>query len=167
MQYYFYWILRTTVSCFSDNSTFISLISEIQHCQIIVTQGKYLMCGAFYFCSLEHSMYQISKSCFLAWVVYIRLISEAWCLVFFSISYFLKMKGQLARCNNPNLEDQVIFGQGFLPLVLDKSISNCQAAMLVLVHPAYFIFPLPTISGERCPIRHLARRPMGVWMEGV
>jgi hypothetical protein len=30
----------------------------------------------------------------------------------------------------PNLEVQVIFGQGFLPLALDQSISNCQAAVL-------------------------------------
>jgi hypothetical protein len=28
----------------------------------------------------------------------------------------------------------VIFGQGFLPLALDKSISNYRAAMLVLVY---------------------------------
>jgi hypothetical protein len=42
----------------------------------------------FYFCSLEHSMYQISKLCFLAWVVYLRLISEAWCLVFQHFLFF-------------------------------------------------------------------------------
>ena len=48
----------------------------------------------------------------------------------------------------------MIFGQGFLPLALDKSISNCRAAVLVLVHPGYFISPVPTISGERSPIRH-------------
>jgi len=35
-----------------------------------------------YFCSLGHSMFRISKSCFLAWVVYLCLIFEAWCLVF-------------------------------------------------------------------------------------
>ena len=29
--------------------------------------------------------------------------------------------------------------------------------MLVLVHPVYFISPVPTISGERSPIRHLGR----------
>jgi hypothetical protein len=38
---------------------------------------------------------------------------------------------ELAHCiNPPNLEDQVIFGQGFLPLALDKLISNCWAAVL-------------------------------------
>jgi len=63
--------------------------------------------------------------------------------------------------STPNLEDQAIFGQGFLPLALDKSVSNCPAAVLVLVHPGYFISPVPTISGERSPIRHLGRRPMG------
>ena len=42
----------------------------------------------------------------------------------------------------------MIFGQGCLPLALDKSISNCRAAVLVLVHPGYFI----------------ARK---TWMEGV
>ena len=51
----------------------------------------------------------------------------------------------------------MIFGQGFLPLALDKSISNCRAAVLVLVHPRYFISPVPTISGERSAIRHLGR----------
>ena len=51
----------------------------------------------------------------------------------------------------------MIFGQGFLPLSLQKSISNCWAAVLVLVHPGYFISPVPTISGERSPIRHLGR----------
>jgi len=55
----------------------------------------------------------------------------------------------------------VIFGQGFLPLALDKSISNCLAAVLVSVHTDYFISPVPTISGERSPVRHLGRRPMG------
>jgi hypothetical protein len=50
--------------------------------------------------------------------------------------------------STPNLEDQVIFDQGFLPLALDKSISNCKAAVLVLVRPWYFISPAPAISGE-------------------
>jgi len=36
----------------------------------------------------------------------------------------------------PNLEDQVIFDQGFLPLALDTPVSNCKAAVLVLVPPA-------------------------------
>ena len=36
----------------------------------------------------------------------------------------------------------MIFGQGFLPLALDKSISNCRAAGLVLVQPGYFISPV-------------------------
>ena len=68
----------------------------------------------------------------------------------------------------------MIFGQGFLPLALDKSISNSRAAVLLLVHSGYFISPVPTISAERSPIRHLGRRPMGrlatshsAWMEGV
>ena len=42
----------------------------------------------------------------------------------------------------------MIFGQGFLPLALDNLISNCQAAVIGLVHPGYFISPVPTISGE-------------------
>ena len=55
----------------------------------------------------------------------------------------------------------MIFGQGFLPLALDNSISNCRAAVLVLVHPGYSISPVPTISGERSPIRHLGEAPDG------
>ena len=57
----------------------------------------------------------------------------------------------------------MIFGQGFLPLALDISISNCRAPVLILVHTGYFIFPVPTISGERSPLRHLGRRPIGNW----
>jgi len=70
------------------------------------------------------------------------------------------MSEELARCINPNLEGQVIFGLGFLPLALDNSISNYRAAVLVLVHPGYFISPVPTISDERSPIRQLGRSPM-------
>jgi hypothetical protein len=33
--------------------------------------------------------------------------------------------------------------------------------VIVLVHSEYFISPVPTISGERSPIRQLGRRPMG------
>ena len=33
--------------------------------------------------------------------------------------------------------------------------------MLVLVHPGYFISPVPTISGEPSLISHLGRRSMG------
>ena len=97
----------------------------------------------------------------LCFSIDLLLISEAWCLVSFSIYCFLVMSEELARSiNPPNLEDQVIFGQGFLPLALDKSIPNCRAAMLVLVHPCNFNSPVPTISGEHSTIRHLGRRPM-------
>ena len=54
----------------------------------------------------------------------------------------------------------MIFGKGFLPLALDTPVSNCKAAVLVLVHPDYFISPVPAISGEHSPIRHPGRRPM-------
>jgi hypothetical protein len=39
----------------------------------------------------------------------------------------------------------------FLPLALDTPISNCKAAVLVLVRPGYFISPVPAISGEHPP----------------
>ena len=55
------------------------------------------------------------------------------------------------------------FDQGFLPLALDTPVSNCRAAVLVLVRPEYFISPVPAISGEHPPIRHRGRRPMGDW----
>jgi hypothetical protein len=45
----------------------------------------------------------------------------------------------------------MIFDQGFLPLAIDKPISNCKAAVLVLVRPEYFISSVPAISGEHCP----------------
>ena len=37
----------------------------------------------------------------------------------------------------------MIFSQGFLPLALDKSTSNCREAVLVLVHLGYIISPVP------------------------
>jgi hypothetical protein len=36
-----------------------------------------------------------------------------------------------------------------------------KAVLLVLVHPGYFISPVPTISGEPSPVRHLGRCWMG------
>jgi hypothetical protein len=42
---------------------------------------------------------------------------------FFRISCFFNDEGGAA--STPNLEGQLIFGQGFLPLALDKSTSNC------------------------------------------
>jgi hypothetical protein len=55
----------------------------------------------------------------------------------------------------------VIFDEGCLSLTLDRPVSNCRAAVLVLVRPGYFISPVPAISGEHSPIRHRGRRPMG------
>jgi len=60
----------------------------------------------------------------------------------------------------PNLEDQVIFDQGFLPLALDTPVSNCKAAELVLIRPGYFISPVPAICGEHSTIRHRGRSPI-------
>jgi len=71
------------------------------------------------------------------------------------------MSEELVCCINPQPGEQVIFGQGFLPLALDNLISNCQAAVIGLVHPGYFISPVPTVSGERSPLRHLGRHRMG------
>jgi len=42
-------------------------------------------------------------------------------------------------------------------------VSNCKAAVLVLVHPGYFISPLPAISGEHSPICHPGRHPLEDW----
>jgi len=61
---------------------------------------------------------------------------------------------------SPNLEDQVIFDQDFLPVALDTPVSNRKAAVLVLVRPEYFISPVPAISGEHSLIRHRGRRPI-------
>ena len=60
----------------------------------------------------------------------------------------------------PNLENQVICVRRFLPLACDKSMPTCKAAEATLVHPGYFISPVPAISGEHSPMRHLGRRPM-------
>jgi hypothetical protein len=54
----------------------------------------------------------------------------------------------------------VIFDQGFHRLAFDTPVSDCLAAVLVLVCPGYFVSPVPAISGELSPIRHLGRSPM-------
>jgi len=51
--------------------------------------------------------------------------------------------------------------RGFLPLAFTDPSVNCKAAVLVLVCPGYFFSPVPSISGEHSPIRHLGRHPMG------
>jgi hypothetical protein len=88
----------------------------------------------------------------------------------------------------------VIFGQGFLPIALDKSISNCKAAVLVLVPPGILFSRHPDIIDfiekkrlqwcdyvkrmpeERIPLlimewipeeRRKRGRPRKSWMEGV
>ena len=65
---------------------------------------------------------------------------EAWCLFFLAFFGFYWWARSWPSASTPNLEGQVIFGQGFLPLALDNSILNCRAAVLVLVHPG-ILFP--------------------------
>ena len=74
--------------------------------------------------------------------------------------FFFRWAGGWPAASTPNLEDQVIFDQSLLPLTLDMPVSNCKAAVLVLVRPRYFISPVPAISGEHSPIRHRGKRPM-------
>jgi hypothetical protein len=78
----------------------------------------------------------------------------------FLASLFFRWAGGWPTGLTPNLEDQVIFGQGFLPLALDTPVLNCKAPVLVLVRPGYFISPVSAIFGEHFPIRHQGRRPM-------
>jgi len=54
------------------------------------------------------------------------------------------MSEELTRCIHPQLGGPGDFGQGFLPLPLDKSIPNGLAAVLVLVHPGILIRRYPT-----------------------
>jgi len=74
--------------------------------------------------------------------------------------FFFRRAGGWPAALAPNLEDQVIFDQDFLPLAFDKPISNCKTAVIVLVRPEYFISPVPAMSGEHSPIHHQGRRPM-------
>jgi hypothetical protein len=53
--------------------------------------------------------------------------------------FFSDEQGAGLLHQHPNLEEQVIFDQGFLPLLLDTPVSNSKAAALVLVHLGYFI----------------------------
>ena len=76
------------------------------------------------------------------------------------LAIFFRWAGGWPAASTPNLEDQVIFDQGFRPVALDTPLSNCKAAVLVLVGPGYFISPVPAISGEHYPIRHRGRRPV-------
>ena len=79
---------------------------------------------------------------------------------FLAIFLFFLMSRGWPAASTPNLEDQVIFDQGFLPLALDAPVSNRKATVLVLIRPGYFISPVPAISGEHSPIRHQGRRPI-------
>jgi len=117
-----------------------------------VTQITYLGCSI---------SYQFSNDVKFNLAKFLQLIFTAWCLVFLAFLFFSDEQGAGPLHQPPNLEGQVIFGQVFLPLALDNSLSNCRAAVLVLFYPGYFISPVPTISGERSLIRHLGRRPMG------
>ena len=74
--------------------------------------------------------------------------------------FFFRWAGGWPAASTPNLDDQVIFDQGFLPLARDTPVSNCEAAVLVLVRPGHFVSPVPAISGEHSPIRHRGRRQM-------
>ena len=74
--------------------------------------------------------------------------------------FFFRWAGGWPAASTPNLEDQAIFDQGFLPVALDTPVSNCKAAVLVLVRPGYFISLVPAISGQHSPIRHRGRRPI-------
>jgi hypothetical protein len=79
----------------------------------------------------------------------------------FLLNFFIRRAGGCPAALTPNPEDQVIFDQDFLPLALDTPVSNCKAALLVLVRPTYLISPVPGTSGEHSPIiRHQGRRPM-------
>jgi hypothetical protein len=72
------------------------------------------------------------------------------------------MSEEMVRCINPQSGGPGDFG--FLPLALNKSMSNCGAAVLVMFHHGYFISPVPTISGERSLICHPGRR---IWDKKV
>ena len=75
-------------------------------------------------------------------------------------NFFFRWAGCWPAASTPNLEDQMIFDQSFLPLVLDTPVSNCKVEVLVLVGPGYFISPVPAISGEHSPICHQGTRPI-------
>ena len=51
----------------------------------------------------------------------------------FLVIFFCRWAEGWPAASTPNLEDQVIFDQGFLPICLDTSVSNCKAAVIVLV----------------------------------
>jgi len=55
---------------------------------------------------------------------------------------------------------RLIFCQGFFPYSLKVHLLH-KAVVLLVVHSGYFIFPVPTISGEPSPIHHLGRCWMG------
>ena len=59
---------------------------------------------------------------------------------FLAFLVFWRWSRSRPTASTRNLEDQVIFGQGFLPQALDKSVSNCWEAVLVLSTPG-ILFP--------------------------
>jgi hypothetical protein len=78
---------------------------------------------------------------------------------FLAIFFFVE-QGAGPLHHPPTWRKTRFLDQGFLPLALDTPVSNCKAAVLVLVHPGYFISAVLAISGEHSPIRHRRRCPM-------
>ena len=66
----------------------------------------------------------------------------------FSNFLFFRRAGGWPAASTPNLEDQVIFDQVFIPIALDMAVSNCKAAVLVLVRPDILFprYPLYLVS---------------------
>ena len=59
--------------------------------------------------------------------------------IFSFFKYILPSDELLTQHLGPNLEDQVICDQGFLPLALDNSMPSCKAADAGLVRRGDFI----------------------------
>jgi hypothetical protein len=83
------------------------------------------------------------------------------CIYMGFLQFSFPMRRSWPAASTPNLEGQVIFDQGFLPLALDKPISICKAAVLVLIRPGYFIYPVLAISGEHFPHPPPGKAPDG------
>jgi len=72
--------------------------------------------------------------------IYIQSISNGILAIF-----LFRRTGGWPVASTPNLEDQVIFDQGFLPPALDTPVSNCKPAVgiLYIVQPASILYLTP------------------------
>ena len=87
-------------------------------------------------------------------------LSSVFLMGFFSNFLFFSMSRGLACCINPQPGGPGDFWSRCSSSSPWYASIKLQGSSASLVHPRYFISPVPTISGEHSPIRHPGRHPI-------